>query len=484
MNRIVGIGRDFCVLLVFLWFPAGLAQGLGQAADQTVEYLVTDFGAVGDGQTLNTSFIQKAIDQCAEAGGGRVVIGVGSFLTGTIVMRDHVELHVSRGAVLLGSTHIIDYPEMVTPYRFLRDEWVRQSLIFGANLENISITGGGLIDGQGAAFEVKTKLKPDRYKNRPFLIRFTECTNVTVREITLQNSAMWMQHYLACDRVLIDGIRVYNHCNQNNDMIDIDGCRDVVITNCTGDTDDDGITLKSTSPRACENITISNCVISSHCNAIKLGTESTGGFRNITITDCVIKPSEKKEVIYGLREGISGISLEVVDGGHMDGVFISDVTMNGPEVPLFIRLGNRARPYREGLDKPSPGSLENISIQNIVAKNVGKTGCSVTGIEGFPVRDVSIHNVTLELPGGVGEEGSDREVPELEDQYPEATMFGLLPASILYMRHVEQINLSGLNISFREPDERYHLVADDVVGLEYSGIHMMKPELIRVLTKQ
>ncbi len=489
-----GTGKSVSVLCVIIWLSAGFTLLNGQKNTmlngqknthmldrESGVYQVTDFGASGDGQTINTPFIQKAIDSCAESGGGRVAIGPGIFLTGTLVLKDNVELHVREGATLLGSTDILDYPELVTGYRFYGDEWVKQSLIFGANLNNISITGKGVIDGQGEAFEVATKIKPDRYRNRPYLIRFTQCTHVTLKEITLQNSAMWMQHYLACEGVLIDGIKVFNHCNKNNDMIDIDGCRDVLITRCVGDTDDDAVTLKSTSPRLCENITISDCVLSSHCNAIKLGTESTGGFKNITITDCLVKPSGKEEVIYGLPGGISGISLEVVDGGAMDGIYISNVLIEGPEVPIFVRLGNRGRPYIEGMEKPSTGSVQNITIQNIIATNVGITGCSVTGIEDYPVRNVSLQNIIMELPGGISGNGDAIRVPELEDSYPESTMFGMLPASVLYMRHVEQISLSKFVVSFHEPDNRYHLAADDVVGLVHSEIVINESEEIRVL---
>lgn len=266
-------------------------------------------------------------------------------------------------------------------------------------------------------------------------------------------------------------------------MIDIDGCRDVVIRGCVGDTDDDGLTLKSTSTRACENVAISNCILSSHCNAIKLGTESTGGFKNITITDCVVKPSSKKEVIYGLPEGISGISLEVVDGGTMDGVFISNVLIDGPEVPLFIRLGNRARPHMEGIEKPGVGELKNIRIENLAVRNGGTTACSITGIPGYPVRNVSLSNISMEMLGGAEASDPREKVPELEDLYPEATMFGVLPASILYMRHVDQIKLNEIFVSLQNPDKRIPLIAEDVKGVKYADIHVDGLEKIHVLEK-
>jgi polygalacturonase len=474
MRLIQKYGLQLLVVAALLLAPVEVISG---------DHLVSDYGAIGDGITLNTNSIQKAIDQCALEGGGRVVFGPGSFLSGTLVMKDHVELHVTKEALLLGSTNPGDYPEMVTAYRFYGDEWVKQSLIFGANLEDIAISGEGVIDGQGEAFQVTTKLKPDRYRNRPFLIRFTECSGVEVRDVTMQNSAMWMQHYLACDKVLIENIKVYNHCNKNNDMIDIDGCRDVVIRGCVGDSDDDALTLKSTSPRACENVSISNCILSSHCNAIKLGTESTGGFKNITITDCVVKPSSKKEVIYGLSKGISGISLEVVDGGIMDGVLISNVVIDGPEVPLFIRLGNRARPHMEGIESPGVGEVKNIRIEDLVVRNGGKTACSITGIPGFPVRNITLSNIAMELVGGEEAQDPPKEVPELEDLYPEATMFGVLPASTLYMRHVDQIDLSEIFVTLQNPDKRIPLIAEDVKGVEYAEIYVDGLEENHVLEK-
>lgn len=436
------------------------------------DYPVSSYGAVGDGVTLNTHAIQDAIDACALAGGGRVVIDSGRYLSGTLVLKSHVELHLEEGAILLGSTRIEDYPEKTTPYRFYGDDWVRQSLIFAYDQEDIALSGEGTIDGQGAAFQVSTKKKPDRYRNRPYLIRFTRCRGVRVSGLTMRNSAMWMQHYLACDDVFIKGIHVFNHCNKNNDMMDIDGCHRVVIRDCTGDTDDDALTLKSTSPRACEDIRISNCILSSHCNAIKMGTESTGGFKNINISNCEIRPSEVREVIYGFPDGISGISLEIVDGGVMEDIEISDVVMDGPQVPLFIRLGNRARPHMEGIDVVPVGRLGQVRIRNITARNAGTTGCSISGIVGHPAGDITLEDLDLEFRGGVGAGGYVEEVPELENLYPEATMFGVLPASVFYLRHLEHIRISGVKAAFQETDVRSHIIAEDVADLSYGGLRL------------
>jgi polygalacturonase len=291
---------------------------------------------------------------------------------------------------------------------------------------------------------------------------------------------MWMQHYLACDDVHISGISVFNHCNKNNDMIDIDGCHRVVIKGCKGDTDDDALTLKSTSPRACEDIQISDCILSSHCNAIKMGTESTGGFKNIRISNCIIRPSSVREVIYGLPDGISGISLEVVDGGIMENIDISDVEMDGPEVPLFIRLGNRARPHVTGMDSPPVGRLGQIKIRNISARNAGSTGCSITGIPGHPASDITLENLDLQFRGGLEAGASNNEVPELEALYPEATMFGTLPASVLYLRHLEQIRISEVEAGFMEADERIHIVAEDVRDFSHQDLRMSDGKELKV----
>ncbi|MEJ2634349.1 MAG: glycoside hydrolase family 28 protein, partial [Calditrichia bacterium] len=410
-------------ILFMLWMP--LTAGFAASGEGI--FNVKDFGARGDGVHLETAAIQKTIDACAKTG-GTVLLPPGKYLSGTLFLKSHVTLHLSNGAILLGSTNIQDYPETRPDVEFYGKSWVTQSLIYGENLEDVAITGNGTIDGQGSAFKVTTKKKPDRYRNRPYVFWFVKCRNVRVESVNLQNSAKWMQHYQMCDEVTIRGINVYNHANQNNDMMDIDGCHNVVISDCFGDTDDDALTLKSLSGRACENIAITNCVLSSHCNALKMGTESHAGFKNISISNIVIKPSQSEKMIYGSRQGTSGISLEVVDGGVMDGVTISNVRIDGPQVPLFIRLGNRGRIYKEGMAKPAVGVLRNINISNIVASAGDSIGCSITGLPGHPVENVSLSHIRMIFPGGVGSEAAMKAVPEKEDAYPEGTMFGDLPA--------------------------------------------------------
>ncbi|MGB2806329.1 MAG: glycoside hydrolase family 28 protein, partial [Sedimentisphaerales bacterium] len=307
-------------------------------------YDVRDYGAKPDGKTLSTKSIQKAIDECAKQGGGTVYFPPGTFLSGTIYMKSNVTLRLDTGSTLLGSKNLKDYPPTVQAFRSYTDNYTDKSLIYGEKLQRIAITGNGTIDGQGAAFK-------GPYKVRPYMIRIIQCQNVLVKDVTIQNSPMWVQHYLACDDVRIDGITVRSHVNGNNDGIDIDSCHRVIISNCNVDSQDDAIVLKSTSARSCRNVTVSNCVLRSTCNALKMGTESNGGFQNIVITGCSIYDTH-----------LAGIALEIVDGGTMDRVVISNIAMNGVGAPIFLRLGNRARPFKKDMEKPKIGVMRNVTI--------------------------------------------------------------------------------------------------------------------------
>lgn len=448
-------------------------------------YNVYDFGATGDGETLDSPAIQKAIDTCIANGGGEVLLPAGIFLSGTLVLKDYVTLHISEGAALLGSKNISDYKEFRPSIPSYNDSFLKHSLIYAENATNIAIVGKGKIDGQGGSFEVKTKKKPDRYMNRPYIIRLVGCKNVRVEDLTLTNSAMWMQHYFACEDVYIRGLYVYNHCNKNNDMIDIDGCKNVVVSDCIGDTDDDAMTIKSTSGIVSENITITNCVLSSHCNAIKCGTESHAGFRNITISNCVVKPSAHPTKIYGHSTGISGITLGLVDGGVMDGVTISNIRIDGTLVPIYLRLGDRGRIYKEGMDRPSVGQYRNVRISNIIATGADTLGCSITGLPGHPVENISLSDISITFKGGGTAADAQEKVPELPEHYPESTMFGKLPAYGFYVRHGKNISMHNINLTFENEDQRPALVCDDARGMNINGFYAQgapkTPGLIRLI---
>lgn len=441
-----------------------LAAGVSASRLAALTLDVREAGAVPDGRTLCTAVIQQCLDRCAAAGGGAVVLPPGTYRSGTLDLRSGVTLRIETGATLLGSADPADYPARRSSLRSYTDNYVTQALLWGENLERVAIEGGGTVDGNGGAFKWK------EYLNRPYVIRLVSCRDVRVEGVTLRASPMWMQHYLACDRVRLHGLRVFNHVSHNNDGVDLDGCHDVVMSDCVIDSDDDALCLKSTLDRACENITITNCVLSTHCNAFKLGTESNGGFRAITFSNSVILPPRYSQPIHGTQRGMSGISLETVDGGTLEDITISNIVIRGVSVPIFLRLGNRARPFLAGAAQPPIGSFRRVILSNIVATGAGRIGCSITGVPDGIIEDVTLANLSLEFEGGGGRELAAKPVPEREDAYPTSTMFGELPAFGLYFRHVRGLRLSGMQLRTAAPDARHAVVGDDVEHLEIDGL--------------
>jgi polygalacturonase len=434
------------------------------------------FGAVPDGRTLCTPAIQAAIDTCSKAGGGTVRLAGGTFLSGTLCLRNHVTLEVAGGSTLLGSPNLADYPEMPGDVVWFMQGQATRSLIFAENIENAGLSGRGTIDGQGANFPM-IREPGQKNRNRPYLIRMIACRDMRVEGLHLRNSGMWMQHYLACERLTVHGLRVSNFCNYNNDGIDLDGCRDCRVSDCLFESDDDAITLKSTQERPTENVVISNCISRSHCSAIKFGTESNGGFRNITISNCVLASPVGKPLFFGKDRGISGITLEIVDGGILENVAISNITMDGVEVPLFLYLGDRARPFKADQAPIGLGTFRNVSIANLIATGAGRLGCAMVGQPDKRIENVMLSNITLEFEGGGERALADKRVDELPKHYPEATMFGELPAYGLFCRHVDGLRISGLRLRTKTADLRHALVIeqagdiilDDVKTSEWPG---------------
>jgi len=416
------------------------------------EYDITKYGAIADGKTLCTDAIQKAIDACSDNGGGVVCLPAGRFISGTIALRSGVTLNLLAGCTLLGSTDLKDYPPYVQAFRSYTDNYTDKSLIYAEKVEHIAITGRGVIDGQGATFE-------GPYKVRPYMIRIIECNDVTVQDVKIINSPMWVQHYLACEDVRIDGITVKSLVNHNNDGIDIDCCRRVTISNCNILSGDDAIVLKSTADPICRDVVVSNCVLSSRCNALKMGTESNGGFQNIVLSNCAI---------YDTR--LAGVALEIVDGGIMDGVMVSNITMRNVGAPIFVRLGNRARPFKANMKKPTIGKLRNVTINNIEATGAGPTGCAISGLPGAFIENLTLNNLRLFFSGGGTKAEADREVPEKANSYPEYSMFGRLPAYGLYCRHVRGLKLVNLQLGADKNDSRHAVVFEDVESGTIEGL--------------
>lgn len=438
---------------------------------------ITKIGAKGDGKTDDTEFLQKAIDECFTEGGGVVSVPSGIYLIRPLELKSNVNLHLEQGALLLGSTRLADYDSAFP----MEGGTMNQSsgLIYARGQENIAVTGTGIIDGQGGSSTFQFGNDADGGPKRPKLIYFVECKTIQVTDITLRNSAYWVQHYEKCEDVVIRGLKVFSHCNYNNDGLDIDA-KNAVISDCYIDVEDDAICFKSDHPELCENITVTNCVTASNCNAIKFGTSSLGGFRNISVSNCVVRHAKEDNIRHWSKQlkhitaditVISGIAIEMVDGGVIDGITISNISMRDVQTPIFIRLGDRRRTFSKQI-----GSLKNINISNIVATAESLIACSITGVKEAKVENVSINNVQITYPGGGTRDMITRTVPEVEQSYPENRMFGhTLPGAGFYVRHAKNIYFNNVRFSSLVSDERPLFFFDDVVGVELNQCKGMKP---------
>ena len=447
---------SFMVLLV------SFTSACASADDLIVNVL--DCGANPDGATLCTEAIQKAIDRCATAGGGTVRIPPGGYLSGAIRMKSGVTLRAEADATLLGSRNREDYygPQFDADGNAVAGSRVFRNLIHGENLDNITICGKGVIDGNGSAFRDKTKARTKS-------IYFNGCRNVLIEDVQLRNAGCWMQHYRFCQDVTIRNISVFNHVAFNNDGLNIDSCQNVTISDCHVDSDDDAIVLKSLSNEPCHSVAIRNCTISSHCNALKMGTESGGGFVDISISKCQVTSPQHSEKIYGRQRGLAGIALEIVDGGRLENVTVSDVDIEGVSVPIFLRLGNRARPYVSG-QRTGVGTFRKVRLHNITARSTSSIGCSISGLPGHPIEDVELKSIRLHFDGGGTREDSTRAIPERETSYPESTMFGTLPAYGFYCRHARGLRFTDVTLDTNESDLRHALVFDDVEDVQIEGL--------------
>ena len=406
----------------------------------------------------NAAAIQKAIDKVSEAGGGTVTVPAGDFLTGPLELKSGVELHLEMGARLLGVADISAYEKAHWSYEDGRKS-PHCGLIYANGQENIAITGLGTIDGQGGdpAFNVG-KADPG---GRPMIILFRDCWNVVVKDVRLENAAHWVEYYTGCQGVRISGIKVYSHCNYNNDGIDIES-RDVVVENCLFDCEDDAICLKAAD--WCENVSVFNCQAASNCNAIKLGTGSSYGYRNITISNITVRAASEDNFrhwstkIKGVTAPvtvISGIAVEVVDGGICENVNISNVSMRDVQTPIFIRMGRR------GSDC-SKSYMRGITIRGVTAVSESMMSSSITGVPGLYPENIYLSDIDITAPGGGTADMARLKVPEAEDSYPENRKLGwALPASGLYIRHANNVRLSNVRFHFREPDERPLIVTED-----------------------
>jgi len=467
------------------------------AAQERV-YDILTYGAKGDGQTDNTRAILQAIDAAAMGGGGTVKVPAGKFITGVLRLRSGIHLYLAEGAVLLGSAKRADY-----------GAGSASALIVADDQQDVSITGKGTIDGQALAlladiyrmlnagtledkewkeYNPWHQMRPEE-RNRPKIIEFRRCRGVQVRGITIRDGLCWIQNYKECTDMVIDSIRVRSTTFWNNDGIDLVDCRKVRVTNSFIDAADDGICLKSENAQSlCDDIYIAHCTIRSSASAFKLGTASHGGFSNIKVRDLTIYDTYR-----------SAIALESVDGAVLENIDIRNIRATNTGNAIFLRLGHRKQSAPVGMlrhvyigdvraeipaGKPDKGyEMEGPTLND--PHNVFPS--SVAGIPGHPVQDVTLENIDITYAGGGSRDtaffspDSLARVPEREASYPEFSMFGELPASGFYARHVQGLQLKNWRIHYKKSDFRPVAVFDDVSGLTLGDIHIPEAKALPVI---
>src|SRR5271157_3930956 len=420
---------------------------------------VRTFGALGDGRSNDAAAIQRAIDTCARQGGGVVVLDRGTFLTGTLMLRSHVELHLTSTAVLKGVGDIAQYradPKVV--YKLLN-----RSLIFAQGCEHVAITGQGTIDGQGKAFPATDK------EPRPVLIRLRDCHDVRLEGFLVKDSPSFGVHPIHCRQMRIEGLRIDSRVQPNSDGIDVDGCQDVFISNCNIHSGDDSIALKTIERgEPCRDILITNCVLSSDCAAIRVGPDAVTNIERVCVSNCLIRDT-----------GMNGVKIQMAFGAVVRDMMFSNLVMDNVTGPISIRLagwklgaGNIWAVFDDS--HWEKGELRNILFENIRARVPGggvKSCISITGTPRTKPRDITFSNLDVSFPGGgTAEEAARRAVPDLERDYPEFFIFGVLPAYGLYVHHAQGITLNNVQFHLEAEDLRPAVVCDDVQNLELTGL--------------
>jgi len=479
-TRICGILISLCVLL-----PAVAAPEF-----QTV-FNVRGYGAAGDGTNLDSPAIDRAILAASAAGGGTVYVPAGTYLCGSIHLTNNLHLYLDAGAVLLGAPQKMNAydetePWSNNPYQDGGHCYFHNSLIWGENLTNVFITGHGMINGGGLVrsdrildqmcgfstwnptnrfSQFQSDLPPVRLGNKAIALKL--CRNVLIRDITIFHGGHFAILVTGCDDLTVDNVTM----DTDRDGIDIDCCRNTMVSNCRiNSPHDDGLCPKSTYALGrtviTENLTIVNCQVSGFqegtlldgtmkpahgTGRIKFGTEATGGFRNCTIANCTFR-------------GCHGLALEEVDGGIMENIAINNLTMMDiAEYPIYITTGERER----GPDARTPSRMRNIFISNVIATDVDPaSGIQITGTPGQPIEGVRLENIRLDFKGGGTAAQASRVPPELGTGYPEPHRIGVMPAYGVFARHVRDLELANIKLSFASEDLRPAMVCSDVDGLE------------------
>lgn len=420
------------------------------------QYNVKAFGAKSDGVTLDTRFIQQAIDKAYSNRGGTVEVPAGTYKIGTLILKDNVELHLQHGAMLIGSADYKDYIAVKQQQTTrTKDLYAKYFMIFAEGASNIAITGSGTIHGNGLMNFQETK--PQNL--RPYMIRLVGCNSVTVKGVKILEAANWSFHLLNCKDVNIDGIVIENRGEGNRDGLDIDACQRVTVANSRFSTTDDAIVMKATNDTLCQDIAITNCLFHEiGGSALKTGTESNGGFKNITVSNCVIKDIDHH----------AGIELMTVDGGMMQNILFENITMDNVATPFFIRLGIRSRPYKPGQYVNHVDEVRDIQLNNISVVNA-KLPSSIIGLHSKKISNITITNYTVRSTVAQNPVAYNK-VSFQEFDYPAASMFENLPAYALYCRSVENLNLQNVNMYAAAGEKRPAITMDRTDHVSLSGV--------------
>ncbi len=361
------------------------------------DYNIVDFGAVADGKTLNTPAIQKAIDACHKAGGGRVICGAGVFVTGSLVLKSNVEFHLMRACRLMGSDRLVDYRDLVAP-GFIGEhapEKSANSLIIAVEAENIAVTGPGEIRLPGPAFYDQASANAEgKFSKpptpRPRAVMFYGCRHVRLEDVSLVDAPCWTCWLMKCAEMNIVRVKIRgNRRMRNNDGIDIDACRNVTISDCLIDTEDDCLVLRAiqqvhAEPAVCENVTVTNCVFRSQCKGILIGCPGDAVIRNCSFSNIVIHDSTKGIAIENPKCYLPKDSRGSAD---IYNIVFSNIVIDRARIPIVVYV-------EEGVVLKR---LSDLSFSNIRIKSAEP--CRVEGSSETIVRNVSFNNIDLETSG-------------------------------------------------------------------------------------
>lgn len=457
---------------------------IGIAARAADVFNVKDFGAKGDGVTLDSPAINAAIEEAVANGGGQVYLPAGTYLSGSIRLKSNIDLHLSPGCVIKAapaSMKAYDESESFGGFPEYQDgghTYFHNSLIWAEGANNVSITGHGMIDGEGLTKHDTEKagiVQGGSIGTGDKSIALKQCRRVTLRDFTVYRGGHFAVIMTGCDLSTIDNLTI----DTNRDGIDIDCCKYMTVTNCRVNTpSDDAIVLKSSyalkKPVLCEHIAVTNCNVTGYecgtlldgtyvpakvgwvCGRFKLGTESNGGYRNISLSNCTFMYS-------------SGLAFEEVDQGVMENIVVSNITMSHVHhYPIYITTGCRNRGPKE---VTRPSSARDIQISNVVADDCDSL-CSiiVTGLPEEPVRNVWLSNIRLQFRGGGARELVNKDYREQSTHYPEPKFAGHTPAYGLYARHVVGLHADDLTFTYADPEYRPAVVLDDVMDSSLRNI--------------